>query len=394
MKILYISFKDLLITLKDKKSMALIVLMPIVLIFVLGLGLSSEFKSTNVTIDKFDAAVADNDNGIYSKELKNILKSKEVSKMINYKKMGEASAKAKIKNGQLPVLIVIPKEYSKNIMAGKKTSIKIYSDPGDTVDSKIVESFVKSYTGDVSSVEAAVKASNGQLKNYKLDGHMIINKLITQTKNSSSTLTESSLKAKNKLSAMQYYSAAMLAMYILFVASLGTTSMLEEREDGTLKKLFTTTASKFEIFCGKVLGVFFLGVFDVIILISFTKIAFKVDWGNSLSGLIVLSLTMIFASCGFSIFLSLIFKTAKSVSLTSSVIIMIMSFIGGSMFPLSQMPAVMQTASKFVLNNWALRGYLSLMMGSSISSIITPSIVLVVIGSLLLLCGTFKFKFD
>lgn len=394
MKILHISFKDLLITLKDKKSMARIVLMPIVLILVLGMALSSTFKSNAVTINKFDVAVVDNDNGEYSKEFKNVLKSKDVSKMINYKRMSEASAKDEIKNGQLPVLIVIPKGYSKDTTNGKKTNIEIYSDPGNTVDAKTVESFVKSYTATVSSIEAAVEASNGQLKSYKLDGHMIINKLVAKTKNSSFKLTESSLKAKAKLSAMQYYSAAMLAMYALFVGSLGTSSMLEEREDGTLKKLFTTPASKFEIFLGKVLGVFFLGIFDVIVLVAFTKIVFNVSWGNSLSGLTVLSLAMIFASCGFSLFLSLIFKSTKSVLLTSAVIIMIMSFIGGSMYPLSQMPEAMQTASKFMLNNWALRGYLSLMMGSGFSSIIIPSIVLVVIGSLLLLCGTFKFKFD
>jgi len=220
---------------------------------------------------------------------------------------------------------------------------------------------------------------------------MIINKLVTETKSSSSKLTNSSLKSKNNLSAMQYYSAAMLVMYALFVGSLGTTSMLEEREAGTLKKLLTTTASKFQILSGKVLGVFFLGIFDVIVLIAFTKLVFNVSWGNSLSGLILISLAMIFASCGFSIFLSLIFKSTKSVFLTSAVIIMIMSFIGGSMYPLSQMPAVMQAASKFMINNWALRGYLSLMMGSGFSSIVTPSIVLVVIGSLLLLCGTLKF---
>jgi len=391
MKILHISFKDLLVTLKDKKSMALIILMPIVLILVLGMALNSTFKSTSVTIDKFDVAVADNDNNAYSKEFKDTLKSKEVSKLINYKKMSETFAKDKIRNGQLPVLIVIPKGYSKSIQNGKKSNIEIYSDPGNTVDAKTIESFVKSYTGTVSSIQAAVQASNKQLKNYKLNGDMIINKLVTETKSSSSKLTNSSLKSKNNLSAMQYYSAAMLVMYALFVGSLGTTSMLEEREAGTLKKLLTTTASKFQILSGKVLGVFFLGIFDVIVLIAFTKLVFNVSWGNSLSGLILISLAMIFASCGFSIFLSLIFKSTKSVFLTSAVIIMIMSFIGGSMYPLSQMPAVMQAASKFMINNWALRGYLSLMMGSGFSSIVTPSIVLVVIGSLLLLCGTLKF---
>lgn len=394
MKILYIGLKDLLLTLKDKKALALLVLMPIALIFVLGMGLNSAFENS-VKINKFDVAVTDYDKGEYSKEFISFLKSKEIKKIINLKEMNEDAAKTKVKSGKLPVLIVIPEGYSNNIKKGEKTEIKIFSDAGSSFDANTVESFVKSYTGTVSSIEAAAEASDKEFKKYKLSGTMIIPSLMKiTTSNNTSKRNESNVKASNNLSAMQYYSAAMLAMYILFVATIGTGYMIQEREDGTLSRLQSTTVSRFQILSGKLLGTFFIGIFDVVILVLFTKLLFNVDWGNSILGLIFLSLSMIFATCGFSVFLSVIFKTSKAADVSGSVIIMIMSFIGGSMYPLSAMPTAMQEASKIMPNNWALRGYLSLMINGGFNSIIKPSIVLLAIGTAFLLIGTLKFKYE
>lgn len=391
MKIIYIGIKDLLLTLRDKKALALLVLMPIALIFVLGMGLNSAFN--NMTqIDKFDVAITDYDNGQYAKEFKNFLKSKEIKKIINLKEMKESTARDEVKGGKLPVLLVIPEGYSENIEKGEKANIKIYEDAGSEFKGKTVESFVKSYTGTVSSIQCAVEASDKELSKYKLNGGMILPKLLESTKTTSAK--EKSLKSDNNLTSMQYYSAAMLAMYILFVASIGTGYMIQEREEGTLMKLLSTRASRLQIMLGKSLGTFFIGIFDTVVLILFTKYVFNVNWGNSLAGLMILSLCMIFSACGFAMILSVIFKTSKAVNSASSVIIMIMSFIGGSMYPLSAMPDIMQKTSKLMMNNWALRGYLSLMTNGGVSSIVTPSIILVIIGIVLLGAGTIKFKFD
>lgn len=394
-KVIYIGLKDLIITLRDKKALAFIILMPIALIGVLGLSLSSIFKSSfDYNFTKFDVAVADKDNGEYSKKFKDFLKSKDIKKLINLKEMSESSADKEIKNGTLSVLIVIPKGYSKNSYDGKKAELKIYSDPSKNIDAKIVESFVKSYTGVVSSSTAAVYAADSQFKKYGLDGRMILPKILASSDNNSSKLSESNVKPKESLSAIQYYSAAMLVMFILFVGILGTQSMLLEREEGTLSRIMGTRAAKRQILLGKMLGIFFIGVFDVVVLIAFTKIVFKVSWGNSILGIIVLSLAMIFAACGFGMFMATIFKTSKAADMSSSVIIMIMSFMGGSMYPIYEMPAGMQKAAGLMLNNWALKGYLKLMTGNGIGSIATPCLVLCIFGIVLLSIGHFKFKFE
>jgi ABC-2 type transport system permease protein len=131
-----------------------------------------------------------------------------------------------------------------------------------------------------------------------------------------------------------------------------------------------------------------------LILILFTHFAFGVDWGNSLGGLIVLSLAMIFAACGFGMFIATIFKSSKAVNSMSPAMVMVMAFIGGSMFPLFALPPVLQTVSKITLNNWALRGYMSIMLGDGINSIITPVIVLCVMGTAFLTAGISRLRLN
>lgn len=392
MKILYMGLKDIHIMLMDKKTVMLIILFPILLIFVLGMSLDSVFRKSTVTINKFDIAICNKDGKKYSEKFKDFLKSKDVSKVIKVREMNENTALNKIKSGKIPVLILIPEGYSDDIESGNTPDIKIYFDKGSEFEAKTVESFVKSYTGAVLSGQAAVKASNTELKKIGINGQNILKKLSLNSEDDNFKISSSSVISSDNISSMQYYSAAMLAMFALFAGSLGTVSILEERESGTLLKLFSTEISKWEILCGKFLGTFLVGIFDAFILISFTSLIFKVDWGNSVSGLLILSFSMVFASCGFAYFLPIFLKTSKSVSISSMVIIMIMSFIGGNMYPISQMSSSIQSASKFFINNWALIGYLRLMHGGNFSSVLYHSVILCAFGIAFLSAGIFNFK--
>lgn len=395
MKILSIAIKDLIINLKDRKALTLIILMPLALIFVLGFTLSSLFQQGGVSIKKFDAAIVDKDGGEQSKRFKEFLSSDDIKEMVNLKETSEEEGMNKVKSGEIPVLIVIPEGYTEGIKSGEKVEIKMYSDPGSPLSSKIAESLVKSYTGVSSAVTAALGASEEVMMGYGLQGHMLLNE-ITEVFSSEDNAAEKAetkvLDKKEPLSAIQYYSAGMLVMYILFVGMLGTKSIVEEREQKTLQRLMTTSTSNTVILSGKLLGLLLLGIVDVVVLILFTRLAFNVRWGNSIPGLVLLSLTMVFAASGLSMFIATICRTSKAVDSINPIIIIILSFLGGSMFPIMIMPPILQTIGKIALNNWALRGYLNLMLNNGIASVVTPSIVLTVMGLIFLTLGISRLK--
>jgi ABC-2 type transport system permease protein len=393
MRMISIAFKDLLITLKDKKAMAMIILMPLILIFVLGSALSSNF-SAGEGIKKFDIALVDQDGGEFAEEFKTFLKEENIQKFIGVQQLDYDEAEEKVKSGELPTMIVLPKGYSKAVKEGSEINIKIVQDPGSNFKNNIVESIVKSYTGVLSSITAASESADSVFKNYNLDGRMILPEVLKAIEaNGDSQLKESNLESSNQVvSSMQYYAAAMLVMYVLFVGMIGTTSIIQEREEKTLERLMGTTVSKASIVSGKLLGLFLIGVLDVSVLIAFTKYIYKADWGNSIPGVIVLSAATLLAACGLAMFIATIFKTSKAVDSVVPAGIMVLSFLGGSMFPIYAMPQTLQTVAKITPNNWALRGYINLMLNNGFSSIVTPTLVLTGIGTVLLIAGISRLK--
>lgn len=397
MKIVSIAIKDLRITLKDKKAMAQILLFPLVLIFVLGLALSSLFSTANdtPTIKTFEIALVDQDGGTGATALKDFLAIEEVAKVMTYEEMTEVDASAAVKKGDLPAYILLPKGYSDAVAAGEQTTLRLVEDPGSTMKGQIVESILKSYTDSTSAVSGVVASTNTSFEQYKLDGHMVLPEVM-KVMDSETPLTVAKKLAPGEkiLEAIQYYAAGMLVMFIMFVGMLGTNAIIEEREQKTLMRLMGTTVTKKEILTGKLLGLMILGALDVFILIMFTNVFFKVDWGTDIVGLVVLSLAMIFAAAGLAMFLASVFKSSKAVDSVNPVLIMILSFIGGSMYPIYAMPESMQTMSKFTLNNWALRGYMDLMLGKGLEAITMSLVVLVGMGAVFLVAGISRLRLN
>ncbi|MDT8718908.1 ABC transporter permease [Clostridium sp. 19966] len=393
MKIIDIALKDLKVTLKDKRTILLLVIMPLTLIFVLGMALSSMFNKDSAGIKAFDVALVDEDGGSYAKQFKDFLNSNDIKKIINLKNISYDTALGKVKKGEIPVLIKIPKGYSEGLNTGKKENLEIYKDPGDDLDGKIVESLVASYTKAASSITSGVKAAYPVFKTQGMDSSMLIPTLLKSLDSADSNFKESSVSS-DSLSAMQYYSAAMLVMYILFVAMMGTSSIIEEREQKTLLRLMGSTAKRSTIITGKILGLFMIGVFEVLVIILFTKFVFNVNWGNSIIAIALISAAMLIASCGIAMTIATLFKTNRAVEAFSSPFVMIISFIGGSMFPIYTMPDTMQKISKIAPNNWALRGYIDVMQGGTAASSMNSVLVLTAIGIVLLAFGTIKLKLN
>jgi len=395
MTLFSIAWKDFVVYVKDKRTIALIILMPIVLILVLGVCLSTVFNNNGMGIKSFEVAVVNKDHGQFAAQFIDFLETDDIKKLVKVIQIPEAEARYRVSEGKIPALIVLPEGYSEATKADREAMMELYLDPGDAFRGKIVEGLVKSYSGVLDVVHGSSDAAGTVFKDYGLDGHLIIPALLKTIGGSTGGgYAESIVQKKQSLSAMQYYSAGILVMYILFVGMLGTISVIEEREQKTLLRLMSTTVSPGVILSGKLLGLFFLGVFDVAVLILFTRFAFGVDWGSSVSGLIILSGAMLFAACGLSMLIASLMKTARAVGAVNPVIVMLLSLLGGSMMPLFIMPPVMQALSKVALNNWALQGYLSLMLHNGFQSIVTPVLVLCAMGTVFLGAGIMRLKLN
>lgn len=388
MNIISIALKDLKILLKDKRAMALVVLMPIVIIWILGLSLQSLFDDNKANIGKNEIALVDYDNTDESKKIKSFLESDTVSEYIKLVNYDEDEAKEKVKSGDLTALIIINKGYNKVFTNDGEAKITLYKDKGNEVGGSVIQSIINKYSEENSNLLLSGEAADSEFEKYSLPGEMVIQGIIDSIDLEKETVKDDGINDSGKgLSAMQYYSAAMVCMYIMFVGMVGSSSIAEERENNTLKRLLTTKATKTTIVVGKFLGIFLLGLLDNLILILFTKFVYNVNWGNDIIGLILLSVSMTFAASGLAMLIATLFKNSRTIDMVNPVIILVISFIGGNMIPLYEMSEKLRQFSKILFNNWALRGYLNLMVDNRYTAVLPNCGVLVIIGVILLSIG-------
>ncbi len=402
MKLLEVAFKDVRLTIRDKKALLILIAMPFIIISILGMALSDVFGGSP-TISKYDVAVVDIDQGdIAELFIEETLKSKELKELLNVTDLSEAEATKRVKQGDLAAVIIIPVGFSKSVNEGQGGILEILGDPGQQIRVAIVEGITTSFAQRVSAVTIGVTTPIQILLNSQTISPTEIDQTIGQlapemtsaVENPVVEVTERKEEVEEEISAIQYYSAGMAVMFILFSAMYGAFSLLDERNNMTLARLLSTPTSKFSILGGKLVGTFFVGVLQFTALVVATRLIFGVQWGESILGIIILVVATVLASTGMSIFIASIAKTTKAAAAMSQMLIQGMAALGGSMIPLAVFPDWMKNISQFTINYWAIDGFTQLMDGASWQATLLPAGILIGISTAFLALGIWRFKYE
>ncbi len=402
MKLMSVALKDTTVTLRDKKALLILIAMPFVLITILGFALGGVF-SGSTSFSKIEVAVVDYDKDELSKSLvDDVLKSKDLAKLLVVRKMDEKKARRLISLGDLDSAVIIPENFSQTITRGEPSRIKVLGDPGHEIKAGIVRGIIQSFANYVSASQVEIKTAIGFLNESGAVSPQRVQHLTTMLIRASSegkkkeliAVEEKNTAEEKRISSMQYYSAGMMVQFVLFGAMFGAFSILEERNNRTLSRLLSTPTGKLSILGGKLGGVYLIGAIQFFALIAATRLILGVYWGKSIAGIGILGAATILAVTGLTIFIAAITKSEKAADAFSMVLIMVMSALGGSWVPLQAFPVWFRQISKVTINGWAMQGFTRLMADAGLQVVLLPSLILVLIGTVLFAIGTWRFSYE
>jgi ABC-type transport system involved in cytochrome c biogenesis permease component len=145
-------------------------------------------------------------------------------------------------------------------------------------------------------------------------------------------------------------------MMLLFsVAGIGG-SLLDEKQDGMLKKLLCSPIPPNHILFGKLVFANIISIIQLIIIFVYAWLIFGLDITHHLPSLVLMIFTIAFACSGFGVVLASFAKTRQQVQGFSTIVVLVMSGIGGSMIPVFAMPEIMQKFAVFSVNYWGIQG--------------------------------------
>lgn len=414
MKFWVIAKKDTLIRLRDRRGFLILFLMPLLLTFILGSALQGVFSDDGSSMPRMTIAIYDGDGGALSKTLlTDVLQSPDLKPYITLRSAsGEDEVKSEVANNEVDAGLLIPSRFSNDLLNGEATRLQVLSDPSKPVIAQILRTITTSFTSRVTEVTNASGQVLGDLgalakkigeqaaQTGKMPEHMPdMQALATQIPRDLQLISQSSglniqeqPVGKHPVTAMQYYAAGMSVMFMLFSASVGAKSILNERETETLTRLMSTPTNNRQILLGKFVGNLLFTLMQFVVLVVATHWLFGIDWGENWGQLFLVGLVFSIAVSGMAICLASLVRDAQSADIASSIGIQILAVLGGSMIPLDAFPDAMRIIARFIPNSWALTGLLDSMSGTDWGALLLPSGVLLAIGVVTLGIGTWRLR--
>lgn len=181
------------------------------------------------------------------------------------------------------------------------------ADPEQPIKAGVVKSIVEAFTLEVFKRRIILGTSMGILVAKNLINPAEIQQLIpvwlSEIENIEELIrmekkTEKRMD-KNPL-AMEYYAVGMGVMFILFATNAGAETIFQERRNKTLERIKVAPVSEREILGGKLFGIFLIALLQFVMIVFFTRIFYRVNWGDSILGIIIMILSSVLAFSGLS----------------------------------------------------------------------------------------------
>ncbi len=153
--------------------------------------------------------------------------------------------------------------------------------------------------------------------------------------------------------------SGMTVMMLMFSLVGFARSLLEERDDGTLRRLLCAPIDVRAILLSKALGSWVVGLGLTLILFVYASMLFDLDVASRWDTLLVISAVTAASTTGFALLIAAVATSDKQADGLSTILILVMSALGGAWMPLLFMPEVVQTAARFTLPFWSIDAYQS-----------------------------------
>jgi len=180
------------------------------------------------------------------------------------------------------------------------------------------------------------------------------------TRQVSGNLDGAALRARASLGDIMVPDYAVL--FVFFLANGIATSLINERQEGTLKRMLCAPVTPGQIMFGKLLARIVVGSVQIGLLFTIGKLWLHLGTGSSPIGLILTALASIVAAAGLGLAIASFGKTAEQVNGMTTLALILMGAISGCMVPRMLLPESMQRLSLVTPHAWALTAYQDLLL--------------------------------
>lgn len=320
-----------------------------------------------------------------------------------------ASGEQVVRSGGVPVAIVLPAglgaSFGNGGMAASAVKVQVLADVSDPVAPQMVMGLLQKVTmtaapdlmmqGGMRQFEAVGGALTPQQRTAVAAWMPMLKAQAQGTAGGTGAAAGMGLSTEvvdvmrsdtRRGSMISFYAAGVGVMFLLFscVAGAGG-ALLDEVEAGTLERLLSTRLTMRSLLFGKWLFLALLGTLQLTVMFMWGWLVFDLPLFSHIPGFVVMTVVTASAAAALGLVLAALARSRAQLSGFSTILILTMSALGGSMFPRFMMSEAMQKVGLLTFNGWALDGYLKVFWRNAPLTALWPQVLVLTVLTLVFL---------
>ncbi|MFH1524386.1 MAG: ABC transporter permease [Chloroflexota bacterium] len=372
-RIFDIAIKDLLQTLRDRKSLLFLLIMPIA--FTLLFGLAFGGSSNSQTDDRLPVGYLDQDNGTLSQDIRNLLTNSTVIRLDEDPQRSVADLDKLVAEEDLAAAIIVPAGYSQSVLDGTPLKLSVIADPSATATATIqgdIQASANRLLSAVRTAQIVVQTTNNPAAfDSALSDALAAwqNPPIQMTVTSSAAIE---VQSETGLS-MAHSSPGMMLQFAIAGLIAAATVIVNERKTRSLQRLLTTATSRTHILLGHYLAMFMLIFGQFVLLIAFAQLLLKVNYLRLPLATLLVAIAAAACISALGLLIGVFAKSEEQTIIFVLIPMFVLSGLGGAWMPLEYTGATFQSIGHVSPVAWAMDGFKNIVArGLDFNSVLLP----------------------
>jgi ABC-2 type transport system permease protein len=372
MKIIFnIIKKEFLQFKRDPKMFAIILVAPVIQLIFLGYAATLDLNTVHT-------AFWDQDKSQSSREFIRRFESSGFFTVDHYSESYNEITNL-LDNAEVLAVIVIPKNFEKNIERKISAKVQVIFDGSDGNTASIAAGYISKIVGEHSqSLLMDLMDKTGR-------------QLLPAGRVEAETRVWYNPTLKTRYFMVPGIVGLLLSIITLILTSL---AIVKEKEIGTLEQIIVTPIKSYQLIIGKLVPFTILGFAAVVIVLTAMRVVFDIPVRGSILFLFGASFLYILSTLGLGLFVSTISHTQQQAMMIAIFgIMMPMVFLSGFAFPVENMPEIIQYISHAIPLKYfitIIRGVI--LKGVGFAELWSESLILLLMGGAILFLSALRFR--
>ena len=361
---------------RDRRTMLILLGMPVVEIILFGFAISTEVKNVRL-------AVLDPSNDMVTRKIIDRLDASEyftvTTRFHSPQEMETAFRKNKIDMA---------------IVFGERFADGLYT--GDARVQLIVDATDPNLSTGEAGIQLVVDATDPNTGNMMAGYVQGIVGQALQSGTQSSPIVQTHLLFNPQMkSAYNFVPGVMGLILMLICAMMTSISIVREKETGTMEVLLVSPVRPLFIVLAKAVPYFVLSFVNLTTILLLSVFVLDVPVVGSLFWLVMVSLLFIFVSLALGLLISSVTSTQVAAMLASGMILMMPTMVlSGMIFPVESMPVILRAISDIIPARWYIQAVRKLMIeGVPVVLVLKEIGILLLMAVVLITISIRKFKY-